>query len=46
MLGLLAGISGIITTEDAEDAVRGYMPEKIQERNINAILKAAGEAIR
>ena len=45
MLGLLTGISGVVTPEDAADAIKGYMPEKIQERNISAILKAAEEAV-
>jgi len=45
MLGLLTGISGVVTEENAVEAVKGYMPEKIQERNISAILKAAEEAV-
>lgn len=46
MLGLLAGISGIVTAAEASAAVTGYMPQKIQERNINALTKAAEEAVR
>lgn len=46
MLGLLAGISGIVTAAEASAAVTGYMPKKIQERNINALTKAAEEAVR
>lgn len=45
MLGLLTGISGVVTEENAVEAVKGYMPKKIQERNISAILKAAEEAV-
>lgn len=45
MLGLLVGNSGVVTSENAVDAVKGYMPKKIQERNISAILKAAEEAV-
>ena len=45
MLGLLTGISGVVSTEEATDAIKGYMPVKIQERNLSAILKAAEEAV-
>ena len=43
MLGLLVGISGIVTAENAVEAIKGYMPSKIQERNINAFQKAVQE---
>ncbi len=43
MLGLLAGISGVVTPDEAEKAVRGYMPAKIAERNAGALLKALQE---
>lgn len=43
MLGLLAGLSGIVTSDEAIEAIKGYMPAKIQERNINAFLKAVQE---
>ena len=46
MLGLLVGISGVITAENAVEAIKDHMPKKIQERNINALLKAAEEAVR
>ncbi|WP_297959749.1 2-oxoacid:acceptor oxidoreductase family protein [uncultured Ruminococcus sp.] len=46
MLGLLAGLSGAVTADDAADAVRGYMPQKIQERNINALLGAVQEVAK
>ena len=45
MLGLLTGLSGLISEDNAVNAVTQYMPEKIQERNINAILKAAREVV-
>ena len=45
MLGLLAGISEVVSAEEAEQAVKGYMPAKIQERNISAISKASKEAV-
>ena len=41
MLGLVSGLSGIVSTDEAVSAINGYMPEKIRERNINALLKAA-----
>ena len=43
MLGLLAGLSGIITSDEAIEAIKGYMPAKIQERNISALLRAVQE---
>ncbi|MBR6385354.1 MAG: 2-oxoacid:acceptor oxidoreductase family protein [Ruminococcus sp.] len=43
MFGLLVGISEIISPENAVRAVKEYMPQKIQERNINAFLKAVEE---
>ena len=46
MFGLLVGISGVVTEEEAVSSIKGYMPEKIQERNIGALLKAAGEVRR
>ena len=46
MLGLLVGISGVVTTENAVEAIKGYMPAKIQERNISALLKAVQEVAK
>lgn len=46
MLGLLTGISGIVTAENAVEAIKGYMPQKIQERNINALLRAVQEVAK
>ena len=46
MLGYLIGISGIVSAEEASEAVKGYMPAKIQEKNISAILQAAEEVLR
>ena len=43
MFGLLAGLSGVVEAEKAVEAIKGYMPQKIQERNINALLKAVQE---
>ena len=43
MLGLLVGLSGVVTSDEASEAIKGYMPAKIQERNINALLKAGQE---
>lgn len=45
MLGLLVGLSGVVTAENAQQTIKGYMPAKIQERNISALLKAAEEAV-
>ena len=46
MLGLVSGLSGIVSTDEAVSAINGYMLEKIRERNINALLKAAEEVSR
>ena len=43
MLGLLVGLSGVVTTDEATEAIKGYMPAKIQERNISALLRAVQE---
>lgn len=45
MLGIVSELSGYITEEQAAAAISGYMPEKIQARNIGA-LKLAREAVR
>lgn len=43
MLGILVGISGVVSSDEAVEAIKGYMPAKIQERNINALLRAVQE---
>lgn len=43
MLGLLVGLSGAVSADNAADAIKGYMPTKIQERNIAALRRAAQE---
>jgi pyruvate ferredoxin oxidoreductase gamma subunit len=43
MFGLLVGLSGVVTSDEAAEAIKGYMPAKIQERNISALLKAVQE---
>ena len=43
MLGVLIGLSEVVTADDAIKAIKYYMPPKIQQRNINAIIKAAQE---
>lgn len=45
MLGILSALSGYITEAQAVSAVTGYMPEKIQERNIGAV-RLAREAVQ
>lgn len=46
MLGFLVGVSGVVTAENAIEAIKGYMPQKIQERNINALLRAVQEVAK
>ena len=43
MFGLLVGLSGVVSSDEAVEAIKGYMPAKIQERNISALLKAVQE---
>ena len=43
MFGLLVGMSGVVTSAEAEEAIKGYMPAKIQERNIAALRRAVQE---
>ena len=46
MYGLLIGISGVVSADDGVSSIKGYMPQKIQERNINALLKAVQEVAK
>ncbi|MBP5580821.1 MAG: 2-oxoacid:acceptor oxidoreductase family protein [Ruminococcus sp.] len=46
MFGLLVGLSGVVTADNAAESIRGYMPQKIQERNINALLRAVQEVAK
>ena len=43
MFGLLVELSGVVTSDEAVEAIKGYMPAKIQERNISALLRAVQE---
>ena len=43
MFGILVGLSGVVSSDEAVEAIKDYMPAKIQERNINALLKAVQE---
>ena len=45
MLGIVSALSGYITEEQAVSAIEGYMPQKIQARNIGAV-KLAREAVQ
>ena len=45
MYGLLVGLSGVVAAEDAIGSIKGYMPEKIQERNIGALSRAVEEVL-
>ncbi|HAM68191.1 MAG TPA: ketoisovalerate oxidoreductase [Ruminococcus sp.] len=45
MLGIVSALSDYITEEQAVSAVEGYMPQKIQARNIGAV-KLAREAVQ
>lgn len=43
MLGAVSVISGVVTTSDLSSAIKQYMPEKLQVKNIKAVLCAAKE---
>ncbi|MGN0690621.1 MAG: 2-oxoacid:acceptor oxidoreductase family protein [Oscillospiraceae bacterium] len=45
MSGVLSAVSGIVGKEKLFEAVDGYMPEKLREKNKNAIEIAFGEVI-
>ena len=46
MFGLLIWLSGVVSSDNAAEAIKGYMPQKIQERNINALLRAVQEVAK
>lgn len=46
MIGALSAVSGIIDTDNIIFAIENYMPEKLHEKNINAVRKAAGEVLK
>ena len=46
MLGVFSAVSGIVSAEDISSAIDGYMPEKIRERNKQAVLAAYEEAVK
>ncbi len=45
MLGIVSALSDYITEEQAVSAIEGYMPQKIQARNVGAV-KLAREAVQ
>lgn len=46
MLGALSGISGVVSIPEASYAIDHYMPERIREKNRQAIAAAAEEAVK
>ena len=45
MLGLLTGLYRTVSLDNAVQAIKEYMPEKIQDKNIGALKKAAEEVL-
>jgi len=45
MFGILLAVSGVVSEDEAVSAIKGYMPEKIQERNIGALAEAVREVL-
>lgn len=43
MLGAFSAISGVVTVHDLFQAIDGYLPLKIREKNKQAVIDAAGE---
>ena len=46
MMGALSAISDIVDTENIIFAIEHYMPEKLHEKNINAVKKAIREVLK
>lgn len=46
MIGVFSAISDIVSIENITYAIKNYMPEKLHEKNINAVKKAFGEVLR
>ncbi len=46
MIGALSAISGIVSSENIIFAIEHYMPEKLHEKNINAVRKAVREVLK
>ncbi|MGN0621399.1 MAG: 2-oxoacid:acceptor oxidoreductase family protein [Porcipelethomonas sp.] len=45
MLGALSALSGIVEEQDLFTAIEGYMPQKIHEKNKQAVLSAVREVV-
>lgn len=43
MLGAISAVSGIVTADNVHNAIESYMPEKIQDKNKQAVSDAAKE---
>lgn len=43
MLGAVSALSGVVTVHELFQAIDTYMPEKIREKNKQAVMEAAGE---
>lgn len=43
MLGALSGVSGVVTVQDVEVAIDGYLAPRIREKNKQAVARAAQE---
>ncbi len=46
MLGAVSAISDVVAVEDLFQAIDSYMPQKIRERNKQAVINAAGEEFK
>lgn len=46
LLGIFSAVSGAVSVEDIERSIDGYMPEKIRDKNKQAVRKSAGEVLK
>ncbi len=46
LLGIFSAVSGAVSVEDIERSIDGYMPEKIREKNKQAVRRSAEEVLK
>lgn len=46
LLGIFSAVSGAVSVEDIEHSIDGYMPEKIREKNKQAVRRSAEEVLK
>lgn len=46
LLGIFSAVSGAVSVEDIERSIDGYMPEKIRDKNKQAVRRSAEEVLK